>query len=102
MEKKLQQTAGVADNLPTCDLAVIREPDLIWDILFGQLSFCLANKRDFGNGINAIGEQVWSRGGRLVKSMTGSQAPLLHGNRSQTGETDHVTSRVDMRHCRLI
>src|SRR6266568_5571501 len=98
MEKKLQETAGVANNLPARDLAVIREPYLIGDTLFGQLSFCLANKRDFGNRINAIGEQVRRTGRGLAKSMAGGQAPLLHGNRSQTGETDHVTSRVDMGH----
>ena len=44
---------GLAEDLPSRELAVVRDPDLVRNRLRGQLGLRLADKADLGNRVDA-------------------------------------------------
>src|ERR1700679_923830 len=96
MEDQLQPTGRITSDLSAGNLAVVRNANLVWHILFGELLFCLADEADLGNRINSVGIKSGLRKDRVVaKRPCGSHPALLHPHRSQRWKPDHIAHRED-------
>jgi len=68
----------------------------------GELLLGFSDHGDFGDGVDAVGEQLGDRAGRDVERVTGGEAALLHRGARQCGKADHVADGVDVREIGLI
>ena len=88
---------------PRATLAVVGHAHFVGHIFVGQLLFGLADEADFGNGVDAVGiEAGVGGGGVVVEGAGGGDASLLHGDRGQGGEADHVADGEDVRDLGLV
>src|ERR1700679_3954423 len=96
MEDQLEPPGRIATNLSARNLAVVRNADLVRNVLLGQLLFRLADEADLRNCINPIGIQAGVREDRLIaKRPRRGYSALLHRYRSQRGKADHISHRKD-------
>src|ERR1043166_6401294 len=97
VEDDLQASGGVAAYLAAGYLAVVCDADLVGHVLVRQLLLGLADEGDFRNGVDAV--RVVGRVGLelTAEGEAGGDAPLLHRDRGEGGEADHVADGVDVR-----
>src|ERR1043166_4274984 len=80
MENDFQPPGGVAADLSARDLAIIRQPDFVRHVFFGQLLFRFSDEGDLGNREDAVRVRSRIRMHGLVASVRGGDAALLHGD----------------------
>src|SRR6185437_8418065 len=98
MKNQLQPSCRVASNLSPCNLAVICHAYFIRNILFRQLLLGLADKRNLRNRINPVGIKARVRLHPFVaEGALHRDPPLLHRNRRQAREPDHIPNSENMR-----
>src|SRR6202023_1436576 len=99
VKDQLQQPGDVAEDLAAGDLLVARLADLVGSGGFCQLLFVLADHRDFGDRVDAVGEAL----GRALRfepeGVADGEPALLHRGRGECREPDHVADRVNIGQC---
>src|SRR6185437_10693668 len=96
MEDQFQTSGSIAADLAACNLPVKCHAHFVWHVFVCQLLFGLADKRDFGNCVNA--ERKVRRSGIdwFVERPGYGNAPLLHRDRSEAGKSDDISDRVNI------
>ena len=98
MEDDLQPPSRIAANLAACNLAIVRNADLVGNILLGKLLLSLADEADLGNGVDTVWIEARVGDDAVIAKCTRRGDPaLLHRNRSQRGEPNHVAHGKDSR-----
>src|SRR6185312_6505588 len=92
MKNQLKTARCVSANLAARHFAIVRDANLVWDILVGKLLFGLSDKRDLGNGIDTKWVVRRLRFGGFVKRARHRYASLLHGYGRQAREPDHIAN----------
>src|ERR1700730_3206863 len=99
VKDQLQQPGDVAEDLAAGDLLVARLADLVGSGGFCQLLFVLADHRDFGDRVDAVGEAL----GRALRfepeGVADGEPALLHRGRGECREPDHVADAVNIGQC---
>src|SRR5579859_2527756 len=96
MEDELEPAGSVAANLSAGDLAVIGHAHFVGHILFGELLFRFADEADLRDGVDAVGIKAGVGDGvHVIEGAGDGDAPLLHGDRGQRREADHVAHGED-------
>jgi len=69
MEQQLHEADTVTDDLPAGQLAIGRLAGFVRDILLGELLFGLADERDLGDRVDAIGKILGCMGRLVTEGM---------------------------------
>src|SRR5258708_31072006 len=97
LKNQFQPARGVPANLSAGNFAKVSDAHFIGDACVGQLLFRFADERNFRDGVNAVGIVRGIGVNRHAKSICGSDAALLHRNRTEAWESDDVADGKNVR-----
>src|SRR5258708_32859661 len=83
MKDELHAAGGIAANLAACDLAIIRDTDLVRDIFVRELLLRLSDEGNLRDSVDAVRIKSRIRRDRGAESVCRGEAALLHRNRGQ-------------------
>ena len=95
-ENQFEAPGGIAADLAARDFAEVGDADFVGDAFVGELLFRFADKRNFGNGVNAV--RVVRAIGMYWQSerVRSCDAALFHRDGCQAREADHVADRENI------
>src|SRR6266478_2637637 len=102
LTKEQLQKAILVANDPAAGIFPIVSPayDVSDALLFERL-LCFADHADFGNSVDAVGQERRNRASVQAERVARSSAGLLHARRGKGGKTDDITRRIDIFDARL-
>ncbi len=96
VDEHFEHADGVAEELAAGNFAVLGDAGFVGDAGVGELFFIFSDHGDFGDGVDAVGEELGDGGGFDAEGVTGGEAALFHGDRGEGGETDDIAGGVDV------
>jgi len=95
--KQFQKALVIAEHLSLGQLRVSCQTYFVRYLFPRQLFFRLPYHRDFGDGVNAVRNEIRRHLSGLAKHVTTGETPLFHRGACQRRKSDHISGRVNVR-----
>src|SRR5580704_7571539 len=95
-KEQLQKAVLIADDPTPRIFPIVRSSYDVRDSLFFERLLRLADHADFGNGVDAVGQERGNRASAEPKRVADRPAGLLHARRGKGGKTDDITRGINI------
>src|SRR5580704_9689258 len=100
-KEQLQKTILVADDPASRIFPIVRPSHEVSDALLFERLLRLADHADFGNGVDAVGQERGNRASAEAERVAHRPAGLLRARRGKGGKADDITRGIDIFDVRL-
>src|SRR5437899_527087 len=95
-KEQLKKAIQVADDPATRIFPIVRSSHDVSDALLFERLLRLADHADFGNGVDAVGQERGNRASGEAERVAHRSPRLLHARRGKGGKTDDITRSIDI------